>query len=182
MANYIFRILISFNATSLMFIIFFVKCDLSIAPFFKGYDLDSSIVEQFSYFLYVSIPFIFTSLSLFISKFLGKDEFKIGEVEYIDHANNDFLPSYLGYFFVALSVSDWDVFLFVYIVVFVFTFLSRSVYFNPIFLVFGYEFYRVQTRSGVNIFLISRKRYKVPGEVQVDCAFRINDYTFIERG
>jgi hypothetical protein len=116
-----------------------------------------------------------------LSKYLGKDEFEAGSVETIEHANNSFLPSYLGYFFVALSVSDLQTLYFVYGILFAFTFMSQALYFNPIFLLFGYEFYNVRTKGGTSIFLISRERYKKPEDVSISAARRINDYTFIER-
>ena len=97
------------------------------------------------------------------------------------HANNSFLPSYLGYFFVALSVGNWETLWFVYGVLFIFTFLSQALYFNPLFLIFGYEFYNVKTKNGTAIFLISRQKYKTPSDIYISTAFRINNYTFIER-
>jgi hypothetical protein len=113
---------------------------------------------------------------------LGKDEFKAGKVASIEHANNSFLPSYLGYFFVALSIGNWETLWFVYGVLFVFTFLSQALYFNPLFLLFGYEFYNIATKNGTAIFLISKERYKKPDDIQIPLAYRINNYTFIERG
>jgi hypothetical protein len=125
---------------------------------------------------------VLTGLSIALSSSLGRDSFKAGEVESIEHANNSFLPSYLGYFFVALSVPNVETLIFVYGVLFVFTFLSQALYFNPLFLLFGFEFYNIRTKNGASIFLISRQRYKTPHEIEVATANRINDYTFIERG
>jgi len=132
--------------------------------------------------LYLLIPILSTGVSIWLSNKLGRDEFKAGEVVSIEHANNSFLPSYLGYFFVALSIGNWEALCFVYGVLFVFTFLSQALYFNPLFLLFGYEFYNITTRNGTAIFLISRQRYKRPSDIDIQMAYRINNYTFIERG
>ncbi|MCU8256055.1 hypothetical protein OC532_22560, partial [Vibrio vulnificus] len=70
----------------------------------------------------------------------------------------------------------------VYSVLFVFTFLSQALYFNPLFLLFSFEFYNINTKNGTYIFLISRYKYKKSCEVDVPVANRINNYTFIERG
>ena len=72
--------------------------------------------------------------------------------------------------------------IFVYGVLFAFTFLSQALYFNPLFLLFGFEFYNIKTMSGAGIFLISRNGYKTPSDIVIDRAYRINNYTFIERG
>jgi hypothetical protein len=70
---------------------------------------------------------------------------------------------------------------FVYVVLFVFTFLSQALYFNPLFLLFGYEFYNIKTNNGTAIFLISRRQYRQPRDVEIATAYRINNYTFIEK-
>ena len=181
MINSAFRLLLAFNATSLLLIIFFVQQKLSLKHFFPGVELFGRIPEAASYAGYLAVPILLTWLSICLSPCLGKDEFKKGEVESVEYANNSFLPSYLGYFFVALSIQGWTTLWFVYAVLFVFTFLSQALYFNPIFLLFGYQFYNLKTNSGVVVFLISRNRYKKPSEVEVSMAYRINDYTFMER-
>ncbi len=132
--------------------------------------------------VYSVIPLLLTGASIILSRKLGKDSFKKGSIDSIEHANNSFLPSYLGYFFVALSISGWEALWFVYFVLLAFTFLSQALYFNPLFLVFGYEFYNIRTKNGAAIFLISRNKYKRPDEIDIAVAHRINDYTFIEKG
>lgn len=185
MINIAFRLLLTFNATSLLVIIFLVQ---------KGYPLGyfladagclgwvSTLPSAVSYSLYLLVPLLSTGLSILLSSRLGRDALKQGEVASIGHANNSFLPSYLGYFFVALSVGNWETLAFVYAVLFAFTFLSQALYFNPLFLIFGYEFYNITTKNGTSVFLISRHEYKKPNEVVISTVFRINNYTFIERG
>ena len=180
MGNIAFRILLTFNATSLLVIVFCIQNDFPLSYFYP-HPITCAAPDYASYIAYAIIPIFLTWVSLKLSKFLGRDEFKSGEVESIEHANNSFLPSYLGYFFVALSISDWTALAFVYGMLFVFTFLSQALYFNPLFLIFGYEFYNIKTASGTTIFLISKDRYKKPGAVSISSARRINDYTFIER-
>ncbi|AWY02305.1 hypothetical protein A8139_05130 [Marinomonas primoryensis] len=185
MINSAFRFLLTLNATSLLVIIFLVQKGYTLSYFFGGITWLSWIAllpSEVSYIFYLLLPILSTGVSILLSTRLGKDEFKSGEVESIDHANNSFLPSYLGYFFVALSISNWDTLWFVYGVLFVFTFLSQALYFNPLFLLFGYEFYNITTKNGTAIFLISRQRYKRPDEIEIPLAYRINNYTFIERG
>jgi glucose-6-phosphate-specific signal transduction histidine kinase len=185
MINITFRLLLTFNATSLLAIIFMVQKGYTLSYFLAdmaNLDWLNTLPNAVSYVLYVLVPLLSTGLSILLSSKLGKDDFKQGEVASIEHANNSFLPSYLGYFFVALSIGNWETLAFVYAILFAFTFLSQALYFNPLFLIFGYEFYNITTRNGTAIFLISRHKYKKPDEVVISKAFRINNYTFIERG
>ncbi|MGY0216084.1 hypothetical protein ACWJJH_01725 [Endozoicomonadaceae bacterium StTr2] len=192
--NTLFRLLLTFNATSLLVIIFLVQKSYTLKYFFTQCpwmtqlrmtfpSLDCLLVlpNYVSYLAYLSVPILLTALSIFLSRFLGRDDFGAGQVDSIEHANNSFLPSYLGYFFVALSVGNWETLFFVYGVLFVFTFLSQALYFNPLFLLFRFEFYNITTANGAAIFLISRQRYKTPAEVNIDTAYRINNYTYIEK-
>ena len=182
MTNLGYRFLLTITATSLLLIIFMVQKGYTLGFFFDKCAYLVELPNSISYAIYLLIPIVLTGLSIFLSKFLGKDEFKAGEVVAIEHANNSFLPSYLGYFFVALSIGNWETLIFIYGVLFVFTFLSQALYFNPLFLLFGFEFYNIKTKSGATIFLISRERYKTPSDIVINKAYRINNYTFIERG
>lgn len=185
--NCIFRLLLTFNATSLLIIIFLVKQGYTLGYFFTKCPYLPYIPElldlpnYFSYVLYLLIPIIFTGISILLSELLGKSSFSAGEVVSLEHANNSFLPSYLGYFFVALSVGSWETLWFVYGVLFVFTFLSQALYFNPLFLIFGFNFYNVTTKNGAVFFLISRNGYKTPENVIIHQVRSINNFTYIER-
>ncbi len=180
--NLIFRLLLTFNATSLLILIYMVQKGVTLAKLFPCSLVITAWPNFISYLIYILIPILLTGLSIWLSRFLGSDAFKKGEVESIEHANNSFLPSYLGYFFVALSVGNWETLWFVYSVLFIFTFLSQALYFNPLFLLFGFEFYNIKTVNGKSIFLISRCNYKKPDEIEITKSHRINNYTFIERG
>lgn len=182
MVNFCFRLLLAFNSTCLLVIIFLVKEKLNLAYFFSDICFLSRLPDVASYVFYMTIPVILTGVSIALSSRLGSDPLKEGTVSSIEHANNSFLPSYLGYFFVALSINDFTTLGFVYFVLFVFTFLSQALYFNPLFLLYGFDFYNVKKKNGVSVFLISRSKYNVPEDIDIDKAFRINNYTFIEKG
>jgi hypothetical protein len=192
--NILFRLLLTFNATSLLLIVFVVQKGYTLGHFCSapigalktilgriGLSIPTDLPSGISYGLYIVVPIILTGLSIWLSSFLGKDEFAKGDIVEIEHANNSFLPSYLGYFFVALSINNWETLRVVYGLLFVFTFLSQALYFNPLFLLFGFEFYNIKTKNGAAIFLISRKRYKTPADIEIALAQRINNYTFIQR-
>lgn len=181
MANVAFRLLLTFNATSLLLIVYMVQKGKTLFNLLPSCLALSVLPDMVSYGIYLLVPIALTRLSIWLSKFLGTDEFKNGSIASIEHANNSFLPSYLGYFFVALSIGNCQALLFVYGLLFVFTFLSQALYFNPLFLLHGYEFYNLKTTTGTAIFLISKKRYKSPTGIGALTVNRINNYTFIEK-
>nr|WP_262502317.1 hypothetical protein [Pseudomonas lundensis] len=167
-----------------MVIVYLVQREIT----FGGFIADPSLpglktaISGLSYALYLAVPIVLTGLSLKLSRRLGSDTFQLGQVVSIEHANNSFLPSYLGYFFVALSINSFQTLVFVYLILFIFTYRSQALYFNPLFLLYGYEFYNVSTSSHVTLFLISKESFRTPKEVVIDKVYRINDYTLIDRG
>ena len=72
--------------------------------------------------------------------------------------------------------------IYVYIIVFIFTFLSQTQYFNPIFLLFGYHYYHILTKRGTRVFIIARgKVIRNKNNMQFDNLKRINDTTYIQK-
>ena len=119
-------------------------------------------------------------ITLWIAKRVEPEE--LTECKEIGLADNDFLPIYLGYFFVSLSIENNITMIILYAIVFMFTFLSQTQYFNPIFLLFGYHYYYVLTPRGFKIFVIAHgpiKRNET--NVQFENLRRLNDTTFIEK-
>ncbi|HEK1766244.1 TPA: hypothetical protein SMR47_000119 [Pseudomonas putida] len=179
--NTLFRLLLTFNATSLLVIVYLVQHEITFGGLIEVPSLPG-LISGLSYALYLAVPIVLTGLSLRLSSRLGRDTFQPGQVVSIEHANNSFLPSYLGYFFVALSINSFQTLVFVYSILFIFTYRSQALYFNPLFLLYGYEFYNVSTSSHVTLFLISKESFRTPKDVVIDKVYCINDYTLIDRG
>lgn len=181
MINLIFRLFLTFNATSLILVIYLVKEQIVLNV------IHESVVNMpyfISYIIYFLIPVLFTYLSLLLSNKLANESIEpekgIPAIREIEQANNTYLPSYLGYFFVALSIPYCDSLIFVFIILFLFTFLSQTLYFNPLFLIFGYQFYYITTINNVKIFLITKEKLKVPEGLSFPKLKRINNFTFID--
>jgi len=182
MINFLFRLLLAFNATSLILVVYLVKTHYVVGNIFP---VLNNRLDFVSYLFYFIIPLLLTGFSLWISKWLDNDsiEFKknTSPIKEIEQANNAFLPSYLGYFFVALGVNDFETLIFIFAILFIFTFLSQTLYFNPLFLFFRYHFYYLTTNNNVRIFLISKRKLKLPNRLSFSNLKRINDYTFLDK-
>jgi hypothetical protein len=168
--NFVFRLLLTINATSWMLVVYGIKEQWTIYP----------IPHQIFGAILLIIPIILSLVSIWISLFLGSDS--ITGCEEFSLADNEFLPTYLGYFFVSLSVSDNTTMLYLYVIVFVFTYLSQTQYFNPIFLLFGYHYYHILTEHGSRVFVIAKGNVIRNREnISFDKLKRINDTTYIQR-
>jgi hypothetical protein len=172
MIEKIYRLLLTFNATSPIIVTFLIKERYYICLLGK-YPL------WISYIIFILVPVILTFISLMLKRFLSKDSIEC-KVTDIEQANNEFLPSYLGYFFVALSVTSVETMVFIYGMLFVFTFVSQTLYFNPIFLCFGYHFYYIVTEENVKQFIITKKKLRSTKGLAFQSLRRINNFTYID--
>lgn len=167
-----YTLLLTFNATAMILIVFFVKEEY----FFLCI---SRLPIWVSHIAALFVPVITTGISLFLKQYLSSDSIE-KEIQSIEVANNAFLPSYLGYFFVALSITTPQTLLFIYFILFLFTYCSQTIYFNPIFLFFGYHFYNATTADNIRVFIISKREIRTTYALVFPRLKRINNYTFID--
>lgn len=168
---FFYKLLLTFNATSWMAIIYVIK---------EGWTIGKLPNHLFGIILLI-IPIILSWVSLALSHFLGAES-QVANCKEFNLADGEFLPIYLGYFFVSVGVSDCYTMLVVYLIVFVFTFLSQTQYYNPIYLLFGYHYYHVSTESGTRIFVIKKGAIiRNIKDLRLDRLRRLNNSTFFER-
>ena len=168
--NFLFKILLTINATSWMVILYVIN---------QKYTIFKLPYWLFDVLLFL-FPILLSLFSIWLSKLRGKDDFS--ECKEFSLADNEFLPVYLGYFFLSISISDDKMLFVMYGIVFVFTFLSQTQYFNPIFLLFGYHYYHILTTTGTRIFVIYKgKVIRNKESLQFKNLRRINDTTYIEK-
>jgi len=180
MMNFIYKLLLTFNSTSLILVVFYIKNKKPIPWYFIS-EKFNNIPNFVSYGLYFLMPILLTFFSLWLAKFLDNDSIELSKVVEVEQANNAFLPSYLGYFFVALSITDTETLIFIFTILFVFTYFSQTLYFNPLFLLFKYQFYYITTSNKVKVFVITRKSLKKPSKIDLPKLKRVNDFTFFDK-
>lgn len=162
---------LNINAICLLIAVFFIKEHNNIKVM-KDYIL---------YALCLGVPILFTGICLLLTRQLSREEIEGGikEVELVD---GTYLPIFLGYFFVGLSIKDFETLIVISIVVLLFTYSSQTLFFNPLFLVFGYRFYYITVDNGMKIFVLSKRKIRSIDGLNFRCLRRINDYTYIDRG
>lgn len=96
-----------------------------------------------------------------------------------ENANDSYLPTYLGYFFVSLSIPSWELFRVLFIILFMLSYRSKFSHFNPLFIFLGYKYYFYELNNTKNL-LITKEIIKNPNEIEFDKLVRLNDFTFID--
>lgn len=160
----------TFNSTSWVIILFGVKQEWTLW----------CIPSLFFNLILLIISGLMSFISLLLANIIENDN--LSNVDDFTLANHSFIPTYLGYFFVGLSLENINQFIFAYIIIFIFVYLSQTEYFNPIYLLFRYKFYYVLTSKKIRIFIITRRKIKDLNDKPFDKLKRINDTTFIDLG
>lgn len=179
----IFRLFLTLSSLLLSVFVFLVAKGYSISCLGLKYTNDLTMIP--SMIIYFTIVFFVGLLTINITRLINNEGFDKGSFLSIEIANDSFLPSYLGYFFVSLSAASMGeesviVFIFVFLIMSIFIFFSRISFFNPIFLLLGYNFFYMTTNHGVKVILITRKNIKKPTEFNSEKVKRINNYTFLD--
>lgn len=167
----LFKIMLAFNSIMFLLIVYLTKEKIWIP-----------CLGEYSLALYVIVPIFISAVCLFLSNHLTPDSIESG-IENVELANDSYLPSYLGYFFVALSIPGENM-ITLYLIfgmLLVFLLCSQNLYYNPLFLLFGYKFYYLTKNNGIKILLISRRKIKQAKNLKFDNLRRINDFTFIDK-
>jgi len=195
---YIFRFFLIVNSLSLSFLIFAIHKQVTlewIEPIFCdicSFVVGENILTEFignnfhsmlnisSYLFYFTCIILLSIVSVYFINFLSNDSIEQDTLTNIEPANDAFLPSYLGYFFVALSVPYIEIFFVVFGIIAIFIFYSRISYFNPIFFIFGFKFFYVTNSNNVKVLLITKKELKTTESASFNQLKRITNYTFID--
>lgn len=168
--RYLYRIWLAINSTFWLITIFGIKEN---CKFVFGNRLATDIVL-------IIAPIASTLITSFLFKIFAQKETANIKPAEIQLADNEFLPVYLGYFFVSLSISELYVFFFVYLLILGFVYISQYQYFNPILIIFRYHFYHITTEKRTKIFgIIKGDIIRKAEDIDLERLQRLNDTTFI---
>ena len=120
----IYRLFLTIIALSLSGVVFMAKEDIALINML--HPLVKNTPHLVSFLTYIGICFLLAKFSLYMAKFLSSDSIEQASIQKLEQANDTFLPSFLGYFFVALSIPNVELFFFVFGIIVVFVFFSRA--------------------------------------------------------
>lgn len=104
----------------------------------------------------------------------------------VEIAEPKYIPVYIAYFVIAVSIDDLLIFGVVFILIYLLILKGKFSYFNPYLLFFGYHFYEVsidtdsEKYAKYKLFLISKQKIKY---IRIyNNLIRLNDFTFLDKG
>lgn len=174
--NFLSSLFLTINSLSISFILFLFKNEKSIIPI----DVVLDNKTEYSILLVVITIIIFHFIGNQLIKSDESEQIERGSIENIDYANYLFLPSFLSYFFIAMSVDTYPEYFFVFTMLVLFLFRTKLFYFNPIYLLCGYNFFYLTYKDKVKILVITKQELKDPADISFEHLKRINNYTYFD--
>lgn len=178
--NFLFKLLSTISAMTPAFFVFFITnytkyCSDEINLFIK----DNKLIF-FAGYIGVTLIIVLVLNCIFLKIASNLEGDGISGIISIEPVNDNFLPTYLGYFFVSVSITSLWVFSYFIILVISFNLFSKIYFFNPTLLLSGYKFYHLVSTQGVKVILITKKDLRAVGDLSDGSYKRINDFTFIQ--
>lgn len=175
--------ILALASTSLLPAVYFIKSGVKVC-----HTPCEGINFALDLLLYLGVPVVLSILSLLWMKAQSKDSINNG-VNEITPVNHEYLPVYLGYVFVSLSMPntasggvEWMTLSVVYLLICLFVTCSKTLCFNPIFIVLGYGYYQVTTNNGVKVFVMTKRTIQKGGEKPTFPHLRkVNELVYIEK-
>ena len=167
----VYRMFLTLNATSLMIFVYLIKEERWIYCF-----------DQWSIAIYSLGLLIYTRICLIMSACLKKASIK-GRIQQISIATDGYITTFLGLFFVALSIpaKDETTFWVVFLTLNIFIYNSQTIYFNPLLCLFGYNFYEIHTDMGTRVYVITQeKNIKGTSDLEFSRLRKINEFTYLD--
>ena len=167
----VYKIFLALNATLLMLLVYLIKDECWI------FNLGS-----WSIIIYAVILLIYTRVCIAMRFCLKKAGIE-KDIEKVSILTDGHVTTFLGLFFVALSIptKDYKTFCTVFLILNIFLYNSQTIYFNPLLCLFGYNFYEIYTKLGTRVYIITQeKNIKGTSELEFPQLRKINEFTYID--
>jgi len=173
--------ILSFN--SFCMVIVFYLTSIKFNLIFWENKIPNIYLPAINFIIMLICVILFSKLSIFIAKkwITTNDTMKIKHIKPIESVT---MPTYIGLFVISLEISSFDGIIAIEILTILFIFwifFERVFYFNPIWILFGYRFYEMESENG-NSFTFITKKSDIKNKIDINLGNlkRINNYTFME--
>jgi hypothetical protein len=136
-----------------------------------------------NYVIGISIGVLLSSIFLtwltikIYSKFLSRgDDAKVVSIKI---AEPIYIPTYIGYFLISISIIDIKLGILILIIIIFLLYKTKQFYFNIFLFVLGYNFYEIETENGCSITVISKKA-NIKRSKSFNNLVRLNEFVFLD--
>jgi len=178
----LYRLLFVGKAFLLLVSIFLINHSITIGHIMKAIGITCISIDLpnvISYIMYVVIPIFLTYLNHRRFPKLDHADIKEDNIMLVESASAFFLPTFFGYVFIGLSISNCPTLIFTYIALTILCFCAEIYLYNPIFHLLGYRFYFV-TADKNKVLVMTKKDIKLGEQIEFKKLGQVNDFTYID--
>lgn len=178
--NRIYSLIFTAISLSLLIAIFLINNSIEMNVF-RGLSIfQYKLSGCISFSLYLAVCILLTWLSSLLFKKFQKQDILNRNIQNIESADGIFLPTYIAYIFVGLSVKGITELCFCFGVLVAICYSAQIYLFNPIFYLLGYRFFFITNSKKQKILLMTKRRILLSESHDFNGVHRINDYTYVE--
>ena len=178
---FIYKLIYTCISLSLLVVIYLINKGVTLGSIIESEWL-SRLPEWMSYCIYAIIPIIMSYLLTLLFPLFGKANLTNANIGEIESANSAFLPVYMAYVFVGLSINNCSSLIYCLLLLIVLCFLSQSYVFNPLFYFLGYKYYFVTNSTKHKLLIMTRRNFRLNETLEFQKLAKLNDFTFIDLG
>ena len=178
----LYRLIFVGKAFLLLVSIFLINHSITIGHIMKALGITCISVDlpnAISYTIYIVVPIFLTYLNHRRFPKLDHADIKEENVKLVESASAIFLPTFFGYVFVGLSISNYPTLVFAYIALTILCYCAEIYLYNPIFHLLGYRFYFV-TADKNKVLVMTKKEIKLGEQIEFRKLGQVNDFTYID--
>lgn len=178
----LYRLIFVGKAFTLLVCIFLINHSITIGRILNACGvtcISIDLPDAISYALYVGFSVFLTYLNHRRFPKLDHADIKECNIKLIESASAFFLPTFFGYVFVGLSISNIPTLVFVYFALTILCYCAEIYLYNPIFHLLGYRFYFV-TADKNKVLVMTKKDIKLGEQIEFMKLGQVNDFTYID--
>lgn len=132
------------------------------------------------YLVIIGIFLVWSLLKIYKHFIKANETFKAFSIK---PAEPTYIPTYIGYFVLAISIESTSLFIIIGSILCYLLYKTKIFYFNPLLILWGYNYYEAEDQQGNSILLITKnKALKISTSKgrSFENLIRLNNFTFLE--
>lgn len=180
MLRFIYNFFFTLVSLSLLVVIYLINSGTEIGTLFGLHISSVDVPAYVSYAIYCAASILLTWISSLLFNKFERHDFPDRNIVCIESADGTFIPTYLAYVFIGLSVNGLVQLLFCYGILAIICYAAQIYLFNPVFYLLRYKFYFVTNSRNKKLLVMTKKEILLSENAMFENLYRVNDYTYVE--
>lgn len=175
----LYKIFFTVVSLLLLAVIYLINMGIEIGPL-TGIHMWFDMPAIVSYLIYILGSLFLTWLCTLAFPNFETIDLHSSNIKAIESADSTFVPMYLAYVFVGVSIQNDTSLIWCYLLIVIICFFAQNYYFNPLYYLLGYRYYFVINSTDKKILIMTKKQIYLGQEIDFTNLKRLNDYSYVD--